>query len=208
VDAKQAAGAGIVQQDSHRLVVCFPLGQLTYTVADPTPAIAARFECGKSLCTVAVRLTARATVHGFGLPFANPEDSEVDGWVNKNAPIVPGLTLLDLLRQTEFHFVVFGPTAAVKRRWNEQVLYPPFSYPYGTDHRESLKHSLIPESLTLVRLANARARGRRLGPLRQAARGDQGRRAVPASVQVSPPVFSKHEGHGHSDSGFNPQPHR
>jgi len=172
------------------------------------PPIATRFRPGRAVCTLAVRLAdnTRATVHRFSIPFANPEDSEVDGWVNHNAPIVPGLTLLDLLRQTEFHFVVFAPASAVKRRWNEQVLFPPFSYPYGTDHRESLKHSLIPESLTLVRLANARARGRRLSPLRQAARGDQGRRAVPASVQMNPLVFSEDEGHGHSDSGSNPQP--
>jgi hypothetical protein len=54
--------------------------------------------------------------------------------------------VLDLLRQTEFHFVVFTLASAIKRRWNEQVLSPPFCYPYGTDHRESLKHSLIPVS--------------------------------------------------------------
>ena len=41
---------------------------------------------------------ARVSVEGFGMPFKNPEDPEVEGWICSNAPIVQGITLLDFLR--------------------------------------------------------------------------------------------------------------
>jgi hypothetical protein len=159
VDAGQRTGSYVAQTDSHRLGVNFPLGQFTYTVEEPTPAIATRFHCGRAICTLSVRLTgdARPVVQGFGLPFANPEDSEVDGWVNRNTPIVPGLTLSGFLRQTEFFLVVFAPKQSVSRKWDARDLPPPFSYPYGTQHRKSPKPSvMLAESLTLLlRLAKA-----------------------------------------------------
>ena len=74
------------------------------------------------------------TVDGFGVPFANRNDPELEGWVNENKPMVDGITLLDVLRQESFYFVIAQPLAEAQKDWDHATLPPPFSYPYGTRH--------------------------------------------------------------------------
>ncbi|KAF4446455.1 putative ATP-dependent helicase C29A10.10c [Fusarium austroafricanum] len=45
---------------------------------------------------------AKPTVEGFGLPFANRKDPQVEAWVNKNAPMAGEYTLMDILKQENF----------------------------------------------------------------------------------------------------------
>ncbi|KAG7284557.1 hypothetical protein NEMBOFW57_010935 [Staphylotrichum longicolle] len=118
---------------------------ITSTVADPWMGFSLSFPLGdKSTDNEAagfgVRYTirlpdgARIKVDGFGMPFANFENTEVEWWVNNNEPIVDGATLLDLVRKREFHFLVLESPIEVQKKWSEEHLPPPFTYPYGTEH--------------------------------------------------------------------------
>ena len=72
-------------------------------------------------------------ITGFGLPFANAKDAEIEGWVNENKPILNGPTLLDVLTRGEFELVVAAPMVESQKNFDEDRLPPPFSYPYGTE---------------------------------------------------------------------------
>ncbi|KAH6854724.1 hypothetical protein B0I37DRAFT_441680 [Chaetomium sp. MPI-CAGE-AT-0009] len=128
-----ASEGGLTQTDWHNVVFRLPRGGFVATMEDPTPTISALFPSAKRLTLVSIRLLngARVSIRGFGLPFANADDPDVEGWVNHDKPIVEGTTLLDLVRRTEFHLVVPGPRAEVEKRWSEDRLPDPFSYPYG-----------------------------------------------------------------------------
>ena len=131
-----AEGVGIVQSEHHTLRVRLPRGQVTVAAEQATPAVVDRFPGTNHLTVVSVRLAegAQVRVDGFGMPFKNPQDSEVEGWVNHNTPIIHGMTLVDFLRRREYHFVVPMSTINLAKEWGDDVLLPPFSYPYGTEH--------------------------------------------------------------------------
>jgi hypothetical protein len=90
-------------------------------------------EKGLSLLTVHLQEGARVTVDGFGMPF-NSVDAELNAWVKDNKPIVDDITLLDVLEQENFSFIVAIPAQDTEKHWDEGRLPPPFSYPYGTEH--------------------------------------------------------------------------
>jgi hypothetical protein len=77
---------------------------------------------------------ARVKVEGFGLPFANPQDPEIEGWINDDKPLVDAITLLDFLQAGEFYLIVAQPCRDLQKEWDESRLPPPFRYPYGTEH--------------------------------------------------------------------------
>ena len=114
----------------------FPRDQIDIEVSGASPALFKRFEGAKNLTSVSVKLHegARVKVQGFGMPYANPGDAEVEGWVKDNAPVVGSTTLFGFLQQRAFWFAVNIATADVKKDWCETAIPPPFSYPYGTEH--------------------------------------------------------------------------
>ncbi|KAK4150791.1 P-loop containing nucleoside triphosphate hydrolase protein [Chaetomidium leptoderma] len=126
----------LAQFDWHRVGVMFPRSGFVSTFEDPPPSLASLFPGARKLCLLSVRLLegAQVKVDGFGMPFANFENPEVERWVNGNEPIVAGTTLLDLVQKTEFHVLVLESPVDVQRKWSEEHLPPPFSYPYGTEH--------------------------------------------------------------------------
>ncbi|EQK97984.1 hypothetical protein OCS_06302 [Ophiocordyceps sinensis CO18] len=67
------------------------------------------------------------------MPFRNP-GHPAHGILIEGAPIVPGVTLRDVLEQRRF--VLFVPSAAksIMPLMDEKLLAPTFSYPYGKDH--------------------------------------------------------------------------
>lgn len=125
--------------DQHRIRVKFPRGAI-HTVEDAPPTLLSRFpnakaiERGLALVTVELQDNTEVTVVGFGLPFANPADPELEGWVNDNKPIADNYTLVDVIRQRKLYFLVAYVTREVKKNWDDRLLPPPFTYPYGTDH--------------------------------------------------------------------------
>lgn len=128
---------GAVQSSRYILLVRFPRGQVRVHAGDAPATIVQRFETAKNLALVTVELAREANiqVYGFGMPYANPEDPEAEGWVNGHKPIVPKITLLGFLQSRTFRFVVPVLPSIVDKVWCEQALPAPFSYPYGTEHR-------------------------------------------------------------------------
>lgn len=87
-----------------------------------------------SLLTVRLNSDAHVEVDGFGMPFANVQDAEIDRYVNKYRPIVGNITLPSILRQQEFVLAVAHPRGRLESLLDECWLPPPFSYPYGEVH--------------------------------------------------------------------------
>ncbi|KAF5249312.1 hypothetical protein FANTH_5393 [Fusarium anthophilum] len=75
---------------------------------------------------------ARATIEGFGVPFANQEDHQVESWINGNAPIVWKYHLLDILQQQTLYLVLPAKSSLVKILGTAQNSST-FRYPYSED---------------------------------------------------------------------------
>lgn len=85
-----------------------------------------------SQLSVHLRQHSRVDVRGFGMPFAHPGHLS-EGWILRNEPIVAHHTLVEIIQQREFMFIVLGPRDKLEATWNSP-LPAPFSYPYGTNH--------------------------------------------------------------------------
>ncbi|KAF4497036.1 DNA helicase [Fusarium agapanthi] len=75
---------------------------------------------------------ARATIQGFGVPFANQEDHQVESWINGNAPIAWKYHLLDILQQQTLYLVLPAKSSLVRILGSTQNSST-FRYPYSED---------------------------------------------------------------------------
>nr|RBQ99385.1 hypothetical protein FVER53263_10854 [Fusarium verticillioides] len=75
---------------------------------------------------------SRATIEGFGIPFANQEDHQVESWINGDAPIAGKYGLLDILQQQSLYLVLPASSSLVKTLGTTQTLST-FRYPYNED---------------------------------------------------------------------------
>jgi hypothetical protein len=118
------AGKGISQSEDYSLTIRFPRGQVDMTVKEASAELVRMFPGANFLSLVTVRLHdgARVSVDGFGMPFKNAERPDVEGWINRNEPIVNGTTLLGLLTQSEFNVVIPLKPSAVEFEWNDARL--------------------------------------------------------------------------------------
>ncbi|RSM00399.1 hypothetical protein CEP52_009151 [Fusarium oligoseptatum] len=123
--------------DTRTIRVKFPRGSITYSVDslddDKLQRLFPAATRLLSIVRVSLQPGSEVTVEGYGLPLANPGHPS-EGWLNKLEPIVGDKTLVNILEQREFTFVVHKPSDVLRRDWNEDQLPPPFSYPYGTLH--------------------------------------------------------------------------
>ncbi|KAF4992306.1 hypothetical protein FDECE_13760 [Fusarium decemcellulare] len=122
--------------DRYEIEVRFPRGAFEITVMAAPEEIASGYPEAKGrdkgLTLITVRLGDRPVqVGGFGVPFANADDPEVEGWINDNKPIVDGHTLLDFLQQEVFSFVVAMAAVEAAKKLDPERLPPPFAYDYG-----------------------------------------------------------------------------
>ncbi|EHK15231.1 uncharacterized protein TRIVIDRAFT_164426, partial [Trichoderma virens Gv29-8] len=78
-------------------------------------------------------------VSGFGMPFANSGHPS-DAWINSGQPIIGKRTLLNILSQRTFRFVVESPADNVQASFVTECMHPPFSYPYDTQHHWDLRN--------------------------------------------------------------------
>lgn len=120
----------------HTLVIKFPRGKNTCSIGPVPLAVSGMFPKienwnGFSYVSVKMISGAQPTVTGFGKPFANPDDEEVEGWVNHMKPITQGATLLDVFLQREFFFVVPTPVAPLSKSIGDALLPPVFTYGYS-----------------------------------------------------------------------------
>lgn len=138
-DAKH--GGSIVPTDHIRINVKFPREGCSYTFEEASKAVLDRFpnakrrEKGLTVIHVSLADEACVTVSGFGIPFANADDAQVEGWVNQNEPIINNLTLLDVITRKTFYVVVDQPVEVARNKFAVDRLPPPFLYPYGTDQQ-------------------------------------------------------------------------
>ncbi|KAK1766326.1 DNA helicase [Phialemonium atrogriseum] len=127
----------MVPTDLYRITVKFPRGQFSRSSADMTVRnyLPSAVQASKNLTIliVDVHADAEVTVEGFGMPFTNPGHPS-EGWINKDEAIIDKVTLLDILQQRHFAFVVGLTADSVDFAWDPMALGDPFSYPYGTEH--------------------------------------------------------------------------
>ncbi|KPM45180.1 hypothetical protein AK830_g1349 [Neonectria ditissima] len=130
-----------------QIVIKFPRGQTTRVISalhagkrDLFPGV----KGGLSILDVSLVDDAIVQIEGFGMPFANPGHPAED-WILKGLPIAAGKTLLDILEQRSFQFVINSPPHVLEGVWDDAKFPQPFSYPYGTDHtwNESKFQSLL-----------------------------------------------------------------
>ena len=73
-------------------------------------------------------------MNGFGIPYTNGDDEELSRQVNENKPLAKGTTLLSILRQREFVFLVQRPIEYLEIDFSESSMDAPWTYPLGTKH--------------------------------------------------------------------------
>lgn len=131
------SGAGMARPTAwYTLRVRFPCKEIKLDIRELPASLRDRFDTQRTLSLLHVTLTdqnLKVKVGGFGMPFSNPGHPS-HGWINRNEPIASGMTLTDILAQTEFRLVVAAPSGPLARHWDLSLLPPPFMYPYGTDH--------------------------------------------------------------------------
>ncbi|KAF5691881.1 DNA helicase [Fusarium denticulatum] len=74
----------------------------------------------------------RATIEGFGIPFANQEDRLVEGWINGDAPIAGKYDILDIVQQQSLYLVLPAKSSLVKILGTTHHSSA-FRYPYSED---------------------------------------------------------------------------
>lgn len=122
--------------DVRTIRIKFPRGRITYSVDPLEDKMQGLFPSATrmlSLVQVSLQDGSEVTVEGYGLPFANPGHPS-EGWLNKMSPIIGGKTLVDIIEQRRFTFVVHKPCDVLRRDWHENQMPAPFCYPYGTVH--------------------------------------------------------------------------
>ncbi len=129
----------VIPSDRHTIAIKFPLGKFArfFANAEDHPDVLARFPDAKAkaLTLLDIHLdTAEVTVDGFGRPFANAGDVEVEGWVNDGKPILGNHTLVDLLQAKDFFVVVAFNAKDTEKEWDEARMPPSFAYPNGNKH--------------------------------------------------------------------------
>ncbi|KAG4263006.1 hypothetical protein FPRO04_11722 [Fusarium proliferatum] len=75
---------------------------------------------------------SRAAIEGFGIPFANQEDHQVESWINGDASIARHYDLQDILQQRTLYVILPSKSNLVKILGTTQDLSA-FQYPYSED---------------------------------------------------------------------------
>lgn len=91
-----------------------------------------------TVVSVHINSGAQVEVDGFGLQFSNPAEPEMEGWLNRDEPIFPGVTLRSFLEGRRFNILVPDKLPTAQTVFSDSVLGRPFSYPYGTGHAYDL----------------------------------------------------------------------
>jgi hypothetical protein len=89
--------------------------------------------------TIRLHDGAISFVTGYGVPYANGKDLDLEGIVNQDEPIIDGITLKDLLAMNKYSLVVAAKTSAIDKL-DEQHLPAHFTYPYGDNHAYNLNN--------------------------------------------------------------------
>lgn len=92
-----------------------------------------------TIISVQMNVGAQVEVDGFGLQFSNTAEPVMEGWLNRDESIFPGVTLQTFLNSERFHLLVPDSLPSAQAAYGDKTNPPPaFSYPYGTEHAYDL----------------------------------------------------------------------
>ncbi|EKJ73155.1 hypothetical protein FPSE_06768 [Fusarium pseudograminearum CS3096] len=130
--AHNSSQDAILANDQYVIQVRFPRESLKQTFGPVSDKLAALFPDTEALSYIIISLgDSKPTIFGYGRPYANTEDIEMQGWVNENKPIIGQTTLLDVLQFTEYHIVIPIKVAVAEKNIIPDRLPPPFEFPYA-----------------------------------------------------------------------------
>ncbi|KAJ4055870.1 hypothetical protein NW756_002986 [Fusarium oxysporum] len=126
----------VVWPADHKIAIKFPRGKISCSYDAVPLSVRAKFpkiENWDSFSYVTVKLNGGASpvIEGFGKPFVNPADAEVEGWVNYGKPIAEDATFLNVFHQRTFFFVVAWAPGPTSKNFGDQHLPPAFEYGYS-----------------------------------------------------------------------------
>ncbi|KAL7959265.1 WD40-repeat-containing domain protein [Trichoderma compactum] len=104
----------------YRIQVKFPLDNLVHAVKPIEPALVKSLPEGGSkfsMFEIDLKGGPDPLVLHFGMPFDNPGNPS-DGWINHSQPIAGNYTLLDVLSQRTFRFVVDSPVEDIPKSFD------------------------------------------------------------------------------------------
>jgi hypothetical protein len=138
----------VTQSNTYKITVQIPQESAAWT-EELTPDLMDLIpETGKRMCRLEVHLPpgAHSSVKGYGMPFSHSGE-QIGDFLTQNAPHDCGLTLVEILQQRNFTFLVAAPSEAMQNNWN-QPLPPPPRYPYGEEHHWSVDRyeDILPEN--------------------------------------------------------------
>ncbi|OAA80960.1 hypothetical protein LEL_00505 [Akanthomyces lecanii RCEF 1005] len=87
----------------------------------------------RPMTLISVHLGSQAIVTGFGIPYANPGEPDVEGWINDQKPMPGGHTMAEFLAQREFTILLDLPVERTIQKYGYGDLPPVFKYPYPHD---------------------------------------------------------------------------
>ncbi|KAM5342775.1 hypothetical protein ACJ41O_013741 [Fusarium nematophilum] len=128
-----------------RLKIKLPRGQIDTSFENLDEATRAKFPKVKSFMSkvnVHIRDGGKVDVEGFGMPFENPKHAAQE-WLRHpdTAPVVGDKSLLDIILQVEFTFIVQHPHGVLEGKWDYERLPCVFDYGFGVNHSWNLdKH--------------------------------------------------------------------
>ncbi|UKZ82056.1 hypothetical protein TrVFT333_009839 [Trichoderma virens FT-333] len=118
----------VIPSNHIHIYVGIPREGCSYTFKEAPKSVFDRFpnakgrEKGLTIIRVSLTEEARVTVNGFGMPFANADDAEVEGWVNENKPIIYNLSFV--LRQRTLYLVIRLAVDIARKRFPVDKLPP------------------------------------------------------------------------------------
>lgn len=120
--------------DCYKLVIKFPTNpKLDFAVKPADDSLRKRVPAtDKKLSSLVISLKDYPDVDGFGMPFAN-RGHPSEGVVNNGEYIGENVTLMDMIRRLEFHFIVASPDMPLFSQLFAGIPTP-FRYPYGEEH--------------------------------------------------------------------------
>ncbi|KAM0470310.1 hypothetical protein ACHAP7_009609 [Fusarium lateritium] len=143
--ANEAAGFGVChayrQQDEsvlateqYTIEVRFPRSSLQHRYEAAPEKLVGLFPDAKSLSYLTVSFSdsdTKPVVIGYGRPFANVQDPQVESWVNGNKPVLDDCKILDVLQLEKYHILVPIKVADAQKNLDPTRLPSAFSFPYG-----------------------------------------------------------------------------
>ncbi|KAH6962910.1 hypothetical protein DER45DRAFT_609250 [Fusarium avenaceum] len=142
--ANEAAGFGVchahrrqdesvLATEQYTIQIRFPPSSFQQRYEEAPEKLVGRFPDAKDLSYLTISFNdTKPIVMGYGRPFANVQDPQIESWVNGNQPVLNGCTLLDALQLEKYHVVLPINVADAQKKFGPNQAPPPFSFPYGS----------------------------------------------------------------------------